>query len=74
MQIKVFKSSFYTISVIDILGKEIKKLFNGNLDAGMFQFEWNGLDKNGRTCASGIYYCRVENNKKVLTNKWFLLK
>lgn len=45
-----------TISIYDISGNLVKVIFEGDLDAGMHSFIWDGLDASGKQCVSGIYF------------------
>ncbi len=63
-------SSFIEISVFDITGKLVRKLFNGQKEAGFHDIEWNGLDNNGKKVSSGIYLYRIDA-KNLKTGKVF---
>ena len=42
--------------------------------AGAYEVFWNGLDREGRPAASGIYYYRLESPTKSQTRKMTLIK
>jgi hypothetical protein len=49
-------SSTVTLRIFNMIGQEVKTLFNGTLSAGSQQLVWNGTDDAGHTLASGVYF------------------
>jgi flagellar hook assembly protein FlgD len=49
-------SSTVTLKIFNMIGQEVKALFNGTLSAGSQQLVWNGTDDAGHTLASGVYF------------------
>jgi hypothetical protein len=49
------KNEFVTIKVYDIIGREIKTLFSGNSNAGMYTLNWDGSDNTGIKVSRDIY-------------------
>ncbi len=49
-----------TLTVFDLLGREIRTLVNGNQDAGMYIRRWDGTTNEGRMVAAGVYFYRLE--------------
>ena len=66
--------SHVSITVYDILGREVTTLIDAGQKAGSHQIHWNGTDYSGKPVASGIYlYClKTENVSEV--RKMLLLK
>ncbi len=60
--------------VYDILGREIVRLKNEQMEAGYHQVRWNGRDGIGRYIASGIYFARMATPRYSKTVKMLLLK
>ncbi|MEK9138396.1 MAG: T9SS type A sorting domain-containing protein, partial [Bacteroidota bacterium] len=62
-------SSFITLKVFDVLGREVATLVNEELRAGRYErtFDGSGL-------ASGVYLLRLQAGSSVQTNKLLLLK
>ena len=60
--------------VYDILGREIVRLKNEQMEAGYHQVRWNGRDGVGRYLASGIYFARMATPGYSKTVKMLLLK
>jgi len=62
-----------TISIIDILGREVATIHNGFLPKGKYKFSWNGTNGYGQILASGSYFALVRlNNKKKIQKLMFL--
>ena len=47
--------SFVSLTVIDILGREVATLVNERRDAGFYTVQWNAS-----TAPSGLYFCRLQ--------------
>jgi hypothetical protein len=58
------KSSDVSLSVYDVLGREVGQLINGTLNAGEHQAEWNCAE-----CAAGIYLFRLEAAGRTMVQK-----
>jgi flagellar hook assembly protein FlgD len=41
---------------------------------GVYQFEWDGLDKSGQPVSSGIYYYVLKVGTQTQTRKMLLLR
>ncbi len=63
------KSSFVTLKVYDILGREIKTLVDDEKPSGNYKVEFNGSN-----LSSGIYFYRMQAGSFVETKKLILLK
>jgi len=65
------KAAVVTLKVYDILGREVKILFNNmELNAGTVTYDFNGTE-----FASGVYfYSLIVNNNKIDTKKMVLVK
>ncbi len=62
------------LKVYDILGREVRNLFDGQLNAGSNEVKWNGQDDYGRNVASGVYLYTLKVNGEILTGKMALEK
>ncbi|NOY77533.1 MAG: T9SS type A sorting domain-containing protein [Calditrichaeota bacterium] len=60
--------------VYNMLGQPVRTLIDKNMAAGSHTAIWNGTDNAGRKLSSGIYYCRLQADKKTATTKMLLLK
>jgi len=51
--------AFVTVTLYDILGREVKQLVNSLQEAGLYDIEWDGTNREGHPAASGLYFCRM---------------
>jgi hypothetical protein len=65
----VLRTSFITIKVYDVLGKEVETLVNENKPVGNYSVEFNSIKSS-----SGIYFYRMQAGSFVDTKKLILLK
>lgn len=57
------------IDVFDLLGREVARLYEGNLPSGRNRLIWRADD-----LPSGPYFCRLESEGKIITKRITLLK
>jgi len=69
VNISIPQSSFVTVKVYDVLGKEVSTLVNEELMAGSYKFNFNA-----RELASGIYFYRITAGNFIQTKKMILLR
>jgi len=62
------------LAVYDLLGRHVKTLVSGELDAGYHVVTWNGDDGAGNAVSSGIYFYKIETNDFSMTRKMIMLK
>lgn len=63
-----------SIAVYNIRGQLVKTLFDDTAEAGSGSVSWKGTDDNGRTQASGVYFCRTKTLDETRILKLVLLK
>ena len=61
------------LSIYNIKGQLVKKYQKDNQDSGSYSTIWNGLDMNNKKVSSGIYFYKLENNRKTIDTKKMLL-
>jgi hypothetical protein len=55
------KSSYVTLTIYDLNGKEIAKLLDNNVsNMGTNYVEWNGKNMKGMSASSGVYFYKIE--------------
>ena len=54
------QNSHITLTIIDLLGRELKLLVDKDQAVGVHSILWDGRDRYGRKVSSGIYICRIE--------------
>jgi len=55
------------IDVINLTGKRVARLYNGELSTGDHNFSWYGKDVTGKQVSSGVYYIKVSGRS---TEDW----
>lgn len=68
------KSDYAQVIIYNILGQQVKELFNGVVVKGITRLSWDGTDNSGRNVATGPYLYSVKLNGQVLSKKMMLLK
>jgi len=48
------------LSIYDVDGRQVRELADCLQDAGRYNLSWDGRDKTGRTCPSGVYFCSLK--------------
>jgi PKD repeat protein len=67
-------ASQVVIEVFNVAGQKVKTLVDGPIEAGVHSTAWDGLEENGTTAASGIYFYRLRAGTYSETRKMLLLK
>ena len=47
------------ITIYDITGQEVRKLYNDYQNVGNYTIVWDGKNQNGESMSSGIYICKI---------------
>jgi hypothetical protein len=63
-----------TVDVLDVRGRLVRRLLQGELAAGGHQQMWDGQDNQGRTVSAGVYLVRVRSGGHTGTAKVLLAK
>ena len=63
-----------TITIYDLMGKEVTQLVNTTQDAGFRSVEWNATDMHGKPVSAGVYLYQIRAGEFVQTRKMVLLK
>ncbi|MDP8231466.1 MAG: T9SS type A sorting domain-containing protein, partial [Candidatus Zophobacter franzmannii] len=74
IEFNIPKSQNVEVTVFNILGQKVKTVAKDHFDAGINKIVWNGINENGKSVASGIYFYRVEAGKSSVTKKMVLMK
>ena len=62
-------SGLTSLKIYNILGKEVSKLVNSNLQAGSYEVKWDAA-----SYTSGVYFYRLESNGFIETKRMLLIK
>ncbi len=63
-----------SVTVYDVLGREVARLFSGRMDAGTHTVRWEGRDATGKPAASGIYFYRLTADTFSAVKRMILLR
>jgi subtilisin family serine protease/PKD repeat protein len=63
-----------SLTIYDILGREVRNLVNKNYKAGYYHVVWDGLDNNGSEVSSGLYLICFKSNHFTQTRKGLIVK
>jgi len=62
------------LEIFDLLGRRLAVLVDDRLNAGNYNFVWNGADAVGNQAASGIYFYRLTTEQGISQQKMTLLR
>jgi hypothetical protein len=62
------------VTIYDVLGREVKTLFNGEVTPGTINLSWDGKSNQNISVGSGVYIYKVVSKNKLLTGKMVLQK
>lgn len=62
------------LTIHDIQGRTIRTLIDGRQPAGRHVVRWDGRDDDGKSLASGIYFCRVAAEGRAATQRVVILR
>ena len=68
------EDNFVTLSIYDMLGREITQLVNTTQQAGFKSVQWDATDSIGRPVSGGVYLYQIQAGEFVQTKKMVLLK
>jgi flagellar hook assembly protein FlgD len=62
-----------TIQIYDLRGTLVKILTFIHSVPGNYSIKWDGMNESGKSVSSGIYFCKLKNEKSIGTLKLVLL-
>ena len=66
--------NWVTLTVYDLLGREVKTLVNEQKTPGRYLVKWDGTNSAGIPAASGVYLYRLKAGEFVQTRKMLLMR
>lgn len=63
------KQADVSVTIYDILGREVKKFSIGEQNAGIHGIIWDGKNNFGQMVTTGIYFYRLQSGEKSQVNK-----
>ncbi len=67
-------SSEVTLSIYDLRGRKIDTLVSGFLTAGTHTVKWDSRNSEGRSQASGVYFCKLKAGLIQYTGRLTLIR
>ena len=68
------QSARVNITVYNLTGGKIAEILNCQMNAGKHSVIWNGINKEGETLPSGVYFYRLTVDDNTITRKMTYLK
>ena len=62
------------LEIYDAKGRLISRLTDAEMSAGRHDVAWSGVDRNGGTVASGVYYSRLSFGGESRTGRLVLVR
>jgi hypothetical protein len=64
-----------TLDIYNVKGQHVSRIFDGMSDPSKVnRVDWHGVDKNGNTCSSGVYFYRIKAGKYEKINRMCIIK
>jgi hypothetical protein len=60
------------LSIYDVNGRLVRKLVECRQDVGRHSLNWDGKDKKGRTCPTGVYFCSLKTEDSDAVGKMII--
>lgn len=74
IEFKLPKRMEVKLVIYDVLGRQVRKLLDGDQNPGGHKVYWNGTNDDGQFVGSGIYFYRLQAEDFTATRKMMLLK
>ncbi len=74
IKFQIPKSTFVTLKIYNISGKEIKSLVNETKSVDFYSVKWDGTNNNGLRVNSGVYIYRIKAGSFTDVKKMVFLK
>ena len=68
------ENGYVNIIIYDMLGRQVKTLFNQTQSAGIHSIQWNATNDYGKPVSAGIYLYQIQAGEYISTKKMVLLK
>jgi hypothetical protein len=63
-----------SLVIYDIVGNQVKEIYTGELEAGRYDYMWDGSNARGRSVSSGMYIYKLTAGKFSAYQKMILLR
>jgi len=61
IEVPADRSSHVRATILDVQGRVVRHLYDGEASGGRIVLRWNGSDRNGREVSSGVYWLVAES-------------
>ena len=68
------EESYVAVTIYNLVGQKVTTLVDGRRSGGFHTVDWYGINSNGESVASGLYFFRIETENFSKTLKMLLLK
>jgi len=68
------EAALVTLTIYDLIGREVTQLVNTTQDAGYRSVQWNANDSFGKPVSAGVYLYQIRAGEFIQTRKMVLLK
>ena len=68
------RSDEVRITIFNSLGQEVVTLAEGLHQPDFYVVHWDGRDRSGNLCRTGLYYCQMRTSQEILTEKMMLVQ
>ena len=65
---------FVKVSILDMMGREVKTLVESSQVSGMRSVTWNATDNNDQPVSAGVYLYKIQTREITKTRKMVFLK
>ena len=72
--ISIPEHSNVSVSVFDLIGRQVALLLNSKLDIGVYNLIWQGKNATGSPVSAGVYILRVDAGKYHHNQKMIYIK
>jgi hypothetical protein len=66
----MLEEAIISIVVFDLLGKQISNIYNGQLSAGIYKYNWNSDNVVGNNNSTGVYFIKITDG---LNEQWKII-
>jgi hypothetical protein len=66
--------SHVKLIIYNVLGQEVARVVDDNLNAGEYALTWNGMDQHGKLISSGVYFYKLQTDHNTAVKKLIMLK
>ena len=61
--ITILQETFVRITVYDLMGREIRTIYNGQITSGSYKYKWDSKNNFGIDNSSGTYFIKISNGQ-----------